>query len=192
MFEKIGEISKKLDLANKALGVLTITQQGLQGVSNATAEGVANVAEVQGVAVGEAITGAGKEVTAAKAVTKAKVEEATAKILAANASAGPIGAVKAGVEIALMIATIKGAGAAAGFTQGGKVTYGSIWGDRTLIRVNKGERVLNSEQQDWLQSLANGFRRDGTTSAVRVSGEFRLRGGDLYATVKNEERRRER
>lgn len=189
IFERIGEMSKKLDLMTKALEALTSAQQGLQSVSNATADGITGVAEAQGDAVGEAVAGAGKEIVSSKAVTKAKIEEATAKILAANASAGPVGAVKAGAEIALMIATIKAAGATAGFAQGGLVNYGSPWGDKTFIRVNRGERVINAEQQEWLQRLAKGFRREEGVGSVSVNGEFRLRAGDLYAVVENEKRR---
>ncbi|WP_025843047.1 hypothetical protein [Porphyromonas gingivicanis] len=91
-----------------------------------------------------------------------------------------------------MVATIKAAGAVAGFSNGGLVAGGSPWGDRTLIRVNAGERVLNAEQQEWLQRLAKGFSAQPQGGNVRVSGEFRMRAGDLYAVVRNEERRRAR
>lgn len=192
MFEKIGEASKKLGLASQAVDLLTSKQEGMAGVAEGVEDGITGVAQAQGNAVGEAVSGAGKEVASSKAVTKAKIEEATAKILAANAALGPAGAMKAGAEIALMVATIKAAGAVAGFSNGGLVAGGSPWGDRTLIRVNAGERVLNAEQQDWLQRLAKGFSAQPQGGNVRVSGEFRMRAGDLYAVVRNEERRRAR
>ncbi|WP_025843046.1 tape measure protein [Porphyromonas gingivicanis] len=101
MFEKIGEASKKLGLASQAVDLLTSKQEGMAGVAEGVEDGITGVAQAQGNAVGEAVSGAGKEVASSKAVTKAKIEEATAKILAANAALGPAGAMKAGAEIAL-------------------------------------------------------------------------------------------
>lgn len=192
MFQKIGEVSDALNLAKGAMAGLSEVMKGQGAVATSTAAAIGGVAVAETGAAAAQSAAASTEIALSKAVTSAKMEEMSAKVAAQHAALGPVGLATASAQIASFIALIKGAGATAGFASGGLVNYGSMWGDRTLIRVNKGERVLNSEQQEWLQGLAKGFTAQPQAGNVRVSGEFRMRAGELYAVVKQEERRRAR
>lgn len=101
----------------------------------------------------------------------------------ATASLGPWGWVAfaaAGLAQTLgIIAQIKSA--TAGYADGGLVKSNSFHGDNNLVRVNGGEMILNGKQQSNLFNLLDGNRVDSGTSNVH----FKIKGSDLYGTLKN-------
>lgn len=64
------------------------------------------------------------------------------------------------------------------FADGGIVGGSSYFGDKLLARVNSGELILNQGQQARLLSLTEGGN-------VRVSGDIRLNGKDIYISLRN-------
>lgn len=64
------------------------------------------------------------------------------------------------------------------FADGGIVGGSSYFGDKLLARVNSGEMILNQGQQARLLSMTDGGN-------VRVSGDVRLSGKDIYISLRN-------
>lgn len=180
IIDSILSLIRTFKMLSETIEAVTATSQALDTAKQAT--------EATSIAVGAA------EVATAQAVQSAKMAEMAA-IISARYALIPGGQALASAEIAgytALIASVKGLGA---FAQGGLVDFGSPTGDRTLIRVNKGERVLTSEHQEWLQDLAKGFQgRNATTTPqqVTVTGELRVRGRDLVASIHNETRQSKR
>ena len=180
IIDSILSLIRTFKMLSETIEAVTATSQALDTAKQAT--------EATSIAVGAA------EVATAQAVQSAKMAEMAA-IISARYALIPGGQALASAEIAsytALIASVKGLGA---FAQGGLVDFGSPTGDRTLIRVNKGERVLTSEHQAWLQDLAKGFQgRNATTTPqqVTVTGELRVRGRDLVASIHNETRQSKR
>ena len=65
------------------------------------------------------------------------------------------------------------------FAEGGIVGGSSYFGDKLLARVNSGEAVLTQSQQARALALMDGG------SNVRVSGDVRLSGKDIYISLRN-------
>ena len=57
-------------------------------------------------------------------------------------------------------------------------------GDNTLIRVNRGEMVLNNRQQARLFKMLDGGLSLNTTSTGGTV-DFRISGSNLYGSLKN-------
>lgn len=180
IIDSILSLIRTFKMLSETIEAVTVTSQALDTAKQAT--------EATSIAVGTA------EIATAQAVTSAKMAEMAAIISARNALI-PGGQALAAAEIASYTALIQGVRGLGAFAQGGLVDFGSPTGDRTLIRVNKGERVLTSEHQEWLQDLAKGFQgRNATTTPqqVTVTGELRVRGRDLVASIHNETRQSKR
>lgn len=64
------------------------------------------------------------------------------------------------------------------FAEGGIVGGSSYFGDKLLARVNSGEMILNQGQQARLLGMIGG-------GDVRVSGDVRLSGKDIYISLRN-------
>lgn len=64
------------------------------------------------------------------------------------------------------------------FADGGIVGGSSYFGDKLLARVNSGEMILNQGQQARLLSMTDGGN-------VRVTGDVRLNGKDIYISLRN-------
>lgn len=64
------------------------------------------------------------------------------------------------------------------FAEGGIVGGSSYFGDKLLARVNSGEMILNQGQQARLLNMTDGGN-------VRVSGDVRLNGKDIYISLRN-------
>lgn len=64
------------------------------------------------------------------------------------------------------------------FAEGGIVGGSSYFGDKLLARVNSGEMILNQGQQARLLSMTEGGN-------VRVTGDVRLNGKDIYISLRN-------
>lgn len=178
--DSILSLIRTFKMLSETIQAVTATTTALDTAKQAT--------EATAIAVGAA------EVATSHAVQSAKMAEMAA-IISARYALIPGGQALASAEIAsytALIASVKGLGA---FAQGGLVDFGSPTGDRTLIRVNKGERVLTSEHQEWLQDLAKGFQGRNATATpqqVTVTGELRVRGRDLVASIHNETRQSKR
>ena len=180
IIDSILSLIRTFKMLSETIEAVTATSQALDTAKQAT--------EATSVAVGAA------EVATAQAVQSAKMAEMAA-IISARYALIPGGQVLASAEIAGYTALIQGVKGLGAFAEGGLVDFGSPTGDRTLIRVNKGERVLTSEHQEWLQDLAKGFQgRNATTTPqqVTVTGELRVRGRDLVASIHNETRQSKR
>lgn len=81
--------------------------------------------------------------------------------------------------IATVVATIASVFASLPkFAEGGIIGGSSYFGDKLLARVNSGEMILNQRQQGRLLSMTSG-------SNVRVSGDVRLNGKDIYISLRN-------
>lgn len=180
IIDSILSLIRTFKMLSETIQAVTVTSQALDTAKQAT--------EATSVAVGAA------EVATAQAVQSAKMAEMAA-IISARYALLPGGQALAAAEIAGYTALIQGVKGLGAFAEGGLVDFGSPTGDRTLIRVNKGERVLTSEHQEWLQDLAKGFQgRNATTTPqqVTVTGELRVRGRDLVASIHNETRQSKR
>lgn len=80
--------------------------------------------------------------------------------------------------VATTISTIKG------FNDGGIVNGSTTTGDNTLVRVNRGEMILNSRQQAHLFKMLDGGLALNTQSSGG-SVNFKISGSNLYGTLKN-------
>lgn len=81
--------------------------------------------------------------------------------------------------IATVVATIASVFASLPkFAEGGVVGGSSYFGDKLLARVNSGEMILNQGQQARLLSMTEGGN-------VRVTGDVRLNGKDIYISLRN-------
>lgn len=180
IIDSILSLIRTFKMLSETIQAVTVTSQALDTAKQAT--------EATSVAVASA------EVATSQAVQSAKMAEMAA-IISARYALLPGGQALASAEIAGYTALIQGVKGLGAFAQGGLVDFGSPTGDRTLIRVNKGERVLTSEHQEWLQDLAKGFQgRNATTTPqrVEVTGQLRVKGRDLVATIHNETRQSKR
>ena len=124
----------------------------------------------------------GIEIANSEAKTTAAGHEALAKAAKSGAGIGfpaNIAAIAAGV--AAVIAALS-AFATGGIVGGSGAS--TTMGDNTLIRVNRGEMVLNNRQQARLFKILDGnFALNTTSSGGTV--DFRISGSNLYGSLKN-------
>lgn len=186
-FKEAESIMGTINTLNELFGAvvkknaITTGTEALANQSNNAAKAQAAAAAPANIA---AMTG---EAVAAKTLEGALLELAAAQIFAAHAAIPFAGVgIAAGQSTAMLTAmagfeaTIKGLQA---FATGGIVSTGSFTGDNTLVRVNKGEMILNGGQQSNLFNLLN-----GNASAMGIGGgevEFHIRGNDLYGVLNN-------
>lgn len=178
--DSILSLIKTFRMLSETIEAVTTTTQALDATKQAT--------QASATAINAA------EIVTTQALTSAKMSEMAA-IISARYALIPGGQTLAAAEIAGYAALIQGVKGLGAFAQGGLVDFGSPTGDRTLIRVNKGERVLTSEHQEWLQDLAKGFQGRNATATpqrVEVTGQLRVKGRDLVATIHNETRQSKR
>ena len=178
--DSILSLIKTFRMLSETIEAVTTTTQALDATKQAT--------QASATAINAA------EIVTTQALTSAKMSEMAA-IISARYALVPGGQTLAAAEIAGYAALIQGVKGLGAFAEGGLVDFGSPTGDRTLIRVNKGERVLTSEHQEWLQDLAKGFQGRNATNApqrVEVTGQLRVKGRDLVASIHNETRQSKR
>ena len=72
---------------------------------------------------------------------------------------------------------------AGSYAQGGIIPGSSYHGDRLIASVNSGEMILNTQQQNRLLDIANGQYQPYANTQTSLS--FKLKGEDLYGTIKN-------
>ena len=178
--DSILSLIKTFRMLSETIEAVTTTTQALDATKQAT--------QASATAINAA------EIVTTQALTSAKMSEMAA-IISARYALVPGGQTLAAAEIAGYAALIQGVKGLGAFAEGGLVDFGSPTGDRTLIRVNKGERVLTSEHQEWLQDLAKGFQGRNATATpqrVEVTGQLRVKGRDLVASIHNETRQSKR
>lgn len=103
---------------------------------------------------------------------------------AAAKDPNPYTKIATGLAVFAGIAAL-GAKIAGAFEQGGKVGGNSYTGDKLLIRVNSGERVLNNEHQKWLENMANSQDNDVKQGGdVTISQNITIEnGGDIQSII---------
>ena len=121
------------------------------------------------------MTASAQAVQAIRTVVAAKTAEAAASAGASAASTPVVGWLMVGGAIAAALAAFA---KIPKFADGGIVGGSSYFGDKLLARVNSGEMILNQKQQSRLLSLTDG-------GGVRVSGDVRLSGKDIYISLRN-------
>lgn len=140
--------------------------------------------------LGSSISGLGKALEEPALDVAGTMAQAIATIIQGYATAtsqaaalGPwawlgFGAMALG-QLVSIISTVKSLGA---YANGGIVGGSSYAGDRLLARVNSGEMILSSNQQ---QHLFNMINNGGGGVASTGEVQFVIKGSDLYGTLKN-------
>lgn len=168
----------------ETIRLLTGAKEAMNAVTQQTAANT--IAETAATEANTVATAAEAGVSASNAVAKGSEAAATAGVAVAetaaqNAKMGPFG----------WIAGIAGAVALAGvlfsligkFADGGIVGGSSYSGDKLIARVNSGEMILNGRQQKNLFNAINKNELGGSDNAQSIS--FKIKGSDLYGTLKN-------
>lgn len=176
-------ISEGADAWHIFIGVLQ-TGLGIIETVSSTIEALNTIQELLGIttlATAEQSAAAGaSEMATAAGVTTAKSIEAGAT---ATAEATKLGFPALLFAIPLAIAAvIAGLSAIDGFANGGIVGGNSFGGDRLIARVNSGEAILNSHQQQHLFELLNNGNVSGTTGG---NVQFVIKGKDLHGVLNN-------
>lgn len=160
----VGDTMKAITTIQEILGVTTQETSAIQ--SAATAEDTANTAI---------------EVANSTTKTAAKSGEAVAGATASGAKMPfPYNLIAIAAGIAAVVGALSLIGS---FADGGIIQGRSTIGDHNLARVNGGEMILNTRQQNNLFRAIN-ENRLGSNSGV-VGGTIKIKGSDLYVALKN-------
>ena len=180
----LSAVSTVLAVVNTITGLLTAAKK--KSAAASMQEAVAEQAQI-GV----------KGAVAAANVTEAATEGAVASSQAASSVAsvpiaGPILAVAA--IAAVMAAIIAMIASAKGFATGGIVGGHSYTGDKILARLNSGEMILNSRQQDSLWkdlNEKNSALEPNYSNTINIPDKITMtaRGDDLEAVIYNTRKR---
>lgn len=164
---------KKEDVKNTVdyADAINSVANALTAVSTATGEGAAAFLSW----ASSVMTATAQAVQAIHTVVAAKTAEAAASAGASAASTPVVGWLMIGGAIAAALAAFTKIPKFAG---GGIVGGSSFFGDKLLARVNSGEMILNQGQQARLLSMTEGGN-------VRVTGDVRLNGKDIYISLRN-------
>lgn len=162
--EEIKNTEDYADAINSVANALT-------AVSTATGEGAAAFLSW----ASSVMTATAQAVQAIQTVVAAKTAEAAASAGASAASTPVVGWLMIGGAIAAALAAFS---KIPKFAEGGIIGGSSYFGDKLLARVNSGEMILNQKQQSRLLSMTDGGN-------VRVSGDVRLSGKDIYISLRN-------
>ena len=160
----VGDTMKAITTIQEILGVTTQETSAIQ--SAATAEDTANTAI---------------EVANSTTKTAAKSGEAVAEATASGAKMPfPYNLIAIAAGIAAVVGALSLIGS---FADGGIIQGRSTIGDHNLARVNGGEMILNTRQQNNLFRAIN-ENRLGSNGSV-VGGTIKIKGSDLYVALKN-------
>lgn len=164
---------KKEDVKNTVdyADAINSVANALTAVSTATGEGAAAFLSW----ASSVMTATAQAVQAIHTVVAAKTAEAAASAGASAASTPVVGWLMIGGAIAAALAAFT---KIPKFADGGIVGGSSFFGDKLLARVNSGEMILNQGQQARLLSMTEGGN-------VRVTGDVRLNGKDIYLSLRN-------
>ena len=147
---------------------------------NGALEGTASIFGSLGSIAGQA----GEDFLAATANSMGSIAQMIIQLQALSSAQGVASASKLPfpanlAAIATVVATIASVfSSLPKFADGGIVGGSSFFGDKLLARVNSGEMILNQGQQARLLSMTSGGN-------VRVTGDVRLSGKDIYVSLRN-------
>ena len=180
------DVKNPLDAFAKAIGVITQMMQAYKTITEVVtiAQNLFATSTTTAAAADTAATAV--ETTNSAAKTSAASGEAIANATASGAKLpfpANIAAIAAGVAAVIAaLGAISGAFATGGIVGGSGAS--TTIGDNTLIRVNRGEMVLNNRQQARLFKMLDGGLSLNTTSAGGTV-DFRISGSNLYGSLKN-------
>lgn len=129
--------------------------------------------QVQNANTAQAVANSQQEATASSSAAIAKATESGSGL------AFPMNIVAIAMGVAAVVAAL--ATTFSSFANGGIIGGASNHGDMNLARVNGGEMILNGRQQSNLFDLID----KGGTSSSGGNVEFKIKGSDLYGTLKN-------
>lgn len=180
------DVKDPLDAFGKGIGVITEMMQAYKTVTEIVtiAQDLFSASTTAAATADTAATST--EVSNAAAKTTASSGEAIAGATASGAKLPfPLNLVAIATGVAAVIAAL---GAISGAFATGGIVGGSgastTIGDNTLIRVNRGEMVLNNRQQAHLFRMLDGGLALNTQSSGG-SVNFKISGSNLYGTLKN-------
>lgn len=175
MIENITELTNKLAKAKEAEAAIDTATTGTK-IANKASETTSEIT-----ALGAQTTA---EVAASTTKSTAASVEMAAKSTAAYAAIPFAGVSLAASQIAAMQAMIAAA-AIPKFETGGIFTGGTLTGDKGLARLNRGEMILNMSQQSKLFDAINSGKFGGGNAGSISIGFDRVRGEDIYLSLKN-------
>lgn len=180
------DVKNPLDAFIKGIGVITQMMQAYKTVTEIVtiAQDLFSASTTAAATADTAATAT--EVANSTAKTTASSGEAIAGATASGAKLPfPMNLVAIATGVAAVIAalaSISGAFATGGIVGGSGAS--TTIGDNTLIRVNRGEMVLNNRQQAHLFKMLDGGLALNTQSSGG-SVNFKISGSNLYGTLKN-------
>ena len=180
------DVKNPLDAFIKGIGVITQMMQAYKTITEIVtiAQDLFATSTTTAAAADTAATTI--ETTNSAAKTSAASGEAIANATASGAKLpfpANIAAIAAGVAAVIAaLAAISGGFATGGIVGGSGAS--TTMGDNTLIRVNRGEMVLNNRQQARLFKMLDGGLSLNTTSTGGTV-DFRISGSNLYGSLKN-------
>ena len=180
------DVKNPLDAFIKGIGVITQMMQAYKTVTEIVtiAQDLFSASTTAAATADTAATST--EVANSNAKTTASSGEAIAGATASGAKLPfPMNLVAIATGVAAVIAalaSISGAFATGGIVGGSGAS--TTIGDNTLIRVNRGEMVLNNRQQAHLFKMLDGGLALNTQSSGG-SVNFKISGSNLYGTLKN-------
>ena len=141
-------------------------------INGATAEGIAGWLAWSA----SVMTASAQAVESIRKVVAAKTAEGVASAGASAASTPVVGWLMVGGAILAALAAFT---KIPKFAEGGTVGGSSFIGDKLIARVNSGETILTQKQSARALALMDGGNN------VRVSGDVRLSGKDIYISLRN-------
>ena len=180
------DVKNPLDAFIKGIGVITQMMQAYKTITEVVtiAQDLFATSTTTAAAADTAATTI--ETTNSAAKTSAASGEAIANATASGAKLpfpANIAAIAAGVAAVIAALAAISGGFATGGIVGGSGSSTTM-GDNTLIRVNRGEMVLNNRQQARLFKMLDGGLSLNTTSTGGTV-DFRISGSNLYGSLKN-------
>ena len=180
------DVKNPLDAFIKGIGVITQMMQAYKTITEIVTIAHHLFATSTTTAAAADTAATGVEVANSTAKTSASAGEAIAGATASGAKLKfPFNLVAIAVGVAAVMAALANIGGA--FATGGIVGgsgASTTMGDNTLIRVNRGEMVLNNRQQARLFKMLDGGLSLNTTSTGGTV-DFRISGSNLYGSLKN-------
>lgn len=180
------DVKNPLDAFIKGIGVITQMMQAYKTITEIVTIAQDLFAASTTAAATADTAATGVEVANHTAKTSAASGEAIANATASGAKLpfpANIAAIAAGVAAVIAaLAAISGGFATGGIVGGSGAS--TTMGDNTLIRVNRGEMVLNNRQQARLFKMLDGGLSLNTTSTGGTV-DFRISGSNLYGSLKN-------
>lgn len=177
-FDKAKETTETLAAATQAIRTMTTATEAQAAIDNIAAAASGKKAIAASSEVGSTMAAA----AASEAKAGASAKEAVAEAGSSAAKIPVIGWILAGAAIAGLAGAL--ISMFAKFQTGGIVGGNSRSGDKTLIRANSGEMVMNGTQQKRLWNIIDGKTGVGGGG---VSGDVRfvIRGAELEGVLNN-------